>query len=245
MWTCPRRVYVLSSRRWELLPNNQKVSFLCQTGCYLGASIHVGDFWPNGWVRFQPKFSTLAKVVVHKLDTALQTKSMSRDDTNKLRGDLQCAGFLGRIANPILSCHQSGNRVDLTSEDECILRLLRIIASHAKPRYVCVGASEKPRTTLYSDASFEDGRLRLGGIIFPPIGQPLGGSTLVPPEVLASWAPRHQQIFPKEALCLLEDADLLWFCDKTRPLWPPSFARLQTRRTFALFVKGRMSFWRH
>ena len=167
---------------------------------YLGASVHVGDFWPNGWVRFQPKFSTMAKVV-HKLDTALQTKSMSRDETNKLRGDLQwmfsmCAGFLGRIANPVLSCHQRGDRVDLTSEDERILRLLRIIASHAKPRYVCVGASEKPRTTVYSDASFEDGRLRLGWIIFPPIGQPRGGSTLVPPEVLASWTPEASTDFP-------------------------------------------------
>ena len=60
-------------------------------------------------------------------------------------------------------------------------------------------------------------------MIFVPGSQPVGGTTIVPSEVLAAWKPRAQQIFPGETLAalvvpalhgsLLRDRDILWFID--------------------------------
>lgn len=78
---------------------------------------------------------------------------------------------------------------------------------------------------IYIDASFENQQLRLGWVIFDSRSSdpPTGGSCCVPPQVIQSWKPRNQQIFPGETLCglllpyiqpdLLEGRDLLWFVD--------------------------------
>ena len=78
-------------------------------------------------------------------------------------------------------------------------------------------------TRIYSDASFENGELRLGWVIFPPSGRAEGGTCVVPPPVLASWKERTQQIFPGESLAglvvpllhpkLFYQAECLWFID--------------------------------
>ena len=74
---------------------------------------------------------------------------------------------------------------------------------------------------IYSDASFENGALRVGWVLMT--SPPLGVSCLVPSEVTDTWITRHQQIYPGETLCgllvpwvhgdLLEGRDLLWFVD--------------------------------
>jgi hypothetical protein len=76
---------------------------------------------------------------------------------------------------------------------------------------------------IYSDASFESDVLRLGWVIFPSHGLPLGGTTVVPHWVIQTWQQRQQQIYPGETLAAvivpLLDADslisksVIWFID--------------------------------
>jgi len=194
---------------------------------YLGTSIHTGDFVLSGLVRVQPKFTTTAKVLA-KLDEILLHDRLPRDDAGKLRGDVtwlftMCMGHLGKIAGPVLSHHQTGEDESLQPLERQQLLALRQAVLFARPRDIPVFPSLELTTTVYSDASFEEGVLRLGWIIFPPSGRPVGGTCVVPPRVIDQWKPRLQQIYPGETiasvvipyLCadLLRDCDLLWFID--------------------------------
>jgi len=194
---------------------------------YLGTSIHVGDFCTGGFIRFQPKSSTRAKVI-HHISQALAHGQMDRDTAGKLRGDLNwmfsnCAGNIGRFAGPVLTSLQSADEPTLTAAMEQSLHILLAIVKQAHPRDVCVCGPPKPLLRVYSDASFEDGELRVGWICMPPSQQPIGGTCLIPEAVIAAWNPRRQQICPGEALAgllvpwfhpgLFEDTDALWFID--------------------------------
>ena len=91
------------------------------------------------------------------------------------------------------------------------------------PRDISVLPQGRPLVRCYSDASFENGTLRLGWVVFLPNTTPIGGTCLVPPEEIDLWIPRKQQIFPGEALCglvvplhlssLLKNCDILWWGD--------------------------------
>ena len=194
---------------------------------YLGTSIHTGEFLCEGLLRFQPKSGTSHKVCAH-LEVALANQSLDRDTAGKLRGDLNwmfsnCSGHVGRFAGPTLSALQQRSDPALTPAEEDTLRVLRSIVANAQPRDISIcGATPQP-IRIYSDASFEDGVLRLGWIIFPLRGRPFGGTCAVPTAVLDAWTPRKQQIFPGESLCgllvpwlhgpALRHHDLLWFID--------------------------------
>lgn len=194
---------------------------------YLGTSVHVGDVCHQGIVRFQPKSSTREKIKL-KLQTCLQTKQLDPDTAGKIRGDLnwlfsQCAGFAGKMAGPLLAEKQKGHCPSLDAEQLHILRVLLAVVTIAEPRDIAVVTELQQPTIIYSDASFEDQVLRLGWIIFPPGAQPYGGTSVVPPEVIAQWADRKQQIFPGETLAALlipylhgsqlRGVDILWFID--------------------------------
>ena len=166
---------------------------------YLGASIHLGSFLTEGVVRFQPKYLTRTKVV-DKLWAAISNRSLSRDDAGKLRGDLQwlysmCAGHLGRLAGPVLSTHQTQEDPALNEDELRLLRLLLRVVAIALPRDIQVIRALSSPVIVYSDASFDGSTLRLGWIIFSGATTPVGGSTVVPSSVLASWKPRIQQIY--------------------------------------------------
>eukprot|EP00435_Cladocopium_sp_Y103_P025373 s2946_g6.t1 len=194
---------------------------------YLGTSIHVGDFLHSGTIRFQPKTSTRTKVSQH-ISSALAVGALDRDTAGKLRGDLNwmfsnCAGHIGRFAGPVLTTMQAAEVPDLSPENAQSLRILLFIVQQASPRDICVCGPPKPLLRIYSDASFEDGQLRVGWICMPPGRQPLGGTCLVPDAVIQSWTPRKQQIFPGEALAgllvpwfhaeIFSNFDVLWFVD--------------------------------
>ena len=194
---------------------------------YLGTSVHVGDALTLGVVRFQPKSSTQWKVLT-RLQQALALRALDRDTAGKLRGDLNwmwsmCAGNIGRIAGPVLSAKQTSDTPQLDAGQIFTLQILQDIVAHAPPRDIIVAGPLKPVVKVYSDASFEDGVLRLGWIIFPPTGQPSGGTCVVPQATLDSWCGRKQQIYPGEALAALvvpllqphffQAADVLWFID--------------------------------
>ena len=111
-------------------------------------------------------------------------------------------------------------------EDDCIsLQVLLQIVLDCQPRDVQVCGRDQPPMVIYSDASFEEGVLRLGWVLVCPgtTYQPRGGTCVVPQEVIASWIPRKQQIYPGEAVvalvlpallpALLADRDILWFVD--------------------------------
>ena len=194
---------------------------------YLGTSIHTGEFLWEGLIRFQPKSSTSHKVCAH-LSIALAKHALDRDTAGKLRGDLNwmfsnCAGHVGRFAGPTLSSLQQRMDPELSSTEEDTLRVLWSIVANAQPRDISICGRPPQPVRIYSDASFEEGVLRLGWIIFPPTGKPFGGTCCVPDEVLHAWTPRKQQIFPGESLCgllipwlhgpQLCEHDLLWFID--------------------------------
>ena len=195
--------------------------------CYLGTSVHVGRAAEEG-IRVQPKTSSVQKVCA-KLDDALESASLSRDEAGKLRGDLQwlfsnCSGASAKFAGPLLQRCQYGDDPILSERDLLVLRTLREVAILAKPRDILCWAGCSPSLLVYTDASFEANQLQLGWVIFahPPY-RPIGGTCQVPQAVLDEWAPRRQQIFPGEALCLLilpllyptllQGHDLLWFID--------------------------------
>ena len=194
---------------------------------YLGASVHLGSFASDGVIRFQPKFSTTQKVL-GKLRQVLDTGCLDRDMAGKLRGDLQwmysqCAGHLGRIAGSVFSSHQCQEAAEFTAPERRLLRLLCSLVQHFQPRDVQVIGPLPSPVVIYSDASFERSVLRLGWVIFVPGNTPLGGTTVVPHQVVTSWKQRTQQIFPGETLCalvlpllypeVLKSHDLPWFVD--------------------------------
>ena len=194
---------------------------------YLGTSIHTGDFVLLGLVRVQPKFTTTAKVLA-KLDEILLYDRLPRDDAGKLRGDVMwlfsmCMGHIGKLAGPVLTRHQTSDDETLQPLERQHLLALRAAVLMARPRDIPVFPCLELTTTVYSDASFEDGVLRLGWIIFPPGGRPVGGTCVVPPRVISQWKPRVQQIYPGETiaalvipfLCsdVLRSCDMVWFID--------------------------------
>ena len=196
---------------------------------YLGASVHLGDVLDSGAVRIQPKFATTAKVLT-KLDSILTEAVFPRDLAGKLRGDLtwmftMVSGHMGRLAQPVITKYQHAADESLQDCDRLTLQLLALVVRDHSPRTVTVCGPERRPLVIYSDASFEKGSLRLGWVVMDPDQSfsPVGGTCVVPPEVLNSWVPRRQQILPGETLCglllpvlhpdLLRLRDLLWFVD--------------------------------
>ena len=194
---------------------------------YPSTSVHTGDAFSAGFVRFQPKSTTMWKVQ-RRLQEAQFCKSLDRDTAGKLRGDINwlwsmCAGFVGKLAGPLLTEKQTSSDPSLTPLQVWNLHLLEEIISHADPRDVFVAGPSKEPVVVYSDASFEAGILRLGWVICHPCLPTIGGSCAVPTATLASWAPRRQQIYPGETLCGLvvpvlhpdrfRNADVIWYID--------------------------------
>lgn len=194
---------------------------------YLGTSVHVGEFSTRGVIRFQPKRSTCVKICT-ALTQVLTSGLLPSDQAGKLRGDLNwmysnCAGHLGKIAGPVFATKQSGGDPELTPNEYLSLDLLRSLLEKIHPRDVDVSITPREPVLIYSDASFENGSLRLGWIIFSRTSRPTGGTCQVPNEVLDSWKARDQQIFPGETFCglivpwlhpdLLRGEDCVWFID--------------------------------
>ena len=139
-------------------------------------SVHVGDFGQLGVIRFQPKTSTTMKVRT-KLHEAVSTAQLHPDDAGKLRGDRNwlfsmCAGHAGRFAGPVLAAKQHASSPVLTDTEVTTLRLLGIMLQAARPRDVDVSSSTNSPLVIYSDASFEQGTLRVGWVLMtsPPLG---------------------------------------------------------------------------
>ena len=194
---------------------------------YLGTSVHVGEAFLEGRIRFQPKSSTRSKVLAH-LQLATSSGRLERDTASKLRGDLNwmwsmCAGYVGRLAGPVFTAKQSASCPSLDAQQLHTLRLLHEIVASADPRDVNIKPYSNQLMRVYTDASFENDVLRLGWVIFHPDVPPLGGTCVVPPSTLESWTPRRQQIYPGESLAalvvptihpeLFKEQDIIWFVD--------------------------------
>eukprot|EP00438_Fugacium_kawagutii_P009809 Skav220335 [mRNA] locus=scaffold6168:50559:51230:+ [translate_table: standard] len=132
-------------------------------------------------------------------------------------------GHLGKLIGPTLSRYQKGESPHLDAEARQHLLVLLRAVHQAHPRDVPVLPRRCGLLRIYSDASFEQGVLRLGWVVFPPTGVVLGGTCVVPPTFVATWKPRTQQIYPGETLATLvvpcihpqffQDSDVLWFID--------------------------------
>ena len=204
----------------------------CANRFYLGTSVHLGLVSQGGPVVVQPKASTVTKVL-NRLDEVIQQEMLSREAAAKLRGDLQwmfssCTGYGSKYASPLLSHFQATDCPDLNSDHVLVLSALRAQVENAEPREVLVNGTKSPCLIVYSDASFEQGELRLGWVLFPGPWRTLGGTCLVPQAVLDSWADRRQQIYPGETLAVLavpmlyadlfQNRDVLWFLDNQASL---------------------------
>ena len=194
---------------------------------YLGTSVHVGEIPISGSLRFQPKDVTRHKVL-QKISHALSSHLLEADVAGKLRGDLnwmfsQCAGFIGKLAGPLLKQCQQGESSTLSNPDLETLAILYLAVQDAAPRDIQVLPQQRPLVRCYSDASFEGNILRLGWVLFFPNRIPVGGTCVVPSSEIDLWIPRKQQIFPGEALCglvipvhlqdCLASCDILWWGD--------------------------------
>ena len=134
-----------------------------------------------------------------------------------------CSGHVGRFAGPTLSALQQRSEPALTPAEEDTLRVLRSIVANAQPRDISIcGATPQP-IRIYSDASFEDGVLRLGWIVFPLRGRPFGGTCAVPRPCYTPGPRGNSKYSLGSPLCgllvpwlhgsALRHHDLLWFID--------------------------------
>ena len=194
---------------------------------YLGSSLHVGDVPSEGVVVIQPKEATRFKVAC-AVQQALSLGNMSPDAAGKLRGDLQwffsmSTGRAGRLAGPLLQRLQCREEPLLESDDLEVLQFLLAVIRSIGPREVSLFPGVGSVVRVYSDASWENGHLRLGWVIFGLRSVPLGRTAQVPDAIISQWTPRKTQIYPGEALCALavpllhagelRGADVLWFID--------------------------------
>ena len=154
---------------------------------------------------------------------------MHRDEAGKLRGDLQwffsaCAGHAGRYAGPLLARLQRASEPGIQPEELLVLQCLFRMVQSSIPRSISLLPVAKHFLRIYTDASFEDGVLHLGWVIFfPDDRSTIGGTCVVSDAVVAEWKPRKQQIFVGESLAVLllpllfaplfENTDVLWFLD--------------------------------
>lgn len=133
-----------------------------------------------------------------------------------------CSGFLGKLAGPLLTAKQQHADPALKTNFSLSGFWRRSSMQHNCGTSVSASSCQNP-LVVYSDASFQQGVLRLGWVIYPRDQPPIGGTCVVPREVIASWTPRTQQIFPGESICALvvpylwpdvfRNTDVLWFID--------------------------------
>ena len=213
-------------------PQASKTFVSSDNRVYLGSSIHVGDVCQSGFVRVQPKATTTQKVLDFLVE-ALHTGFLDADTAGKLRGDLQwmfthCSGHVGKFANPLLAQTQQVGKLVLDEEAVDTLRFLHTIVSTSRPRDICVLPQTQAHVLCYSDASFEDGELRMGWVLFEKGHRPVGYSCVVPPSEIATWVVREQQIYVGESLAILTalralphrfaQRSVLWFLDNQASL---------------------------
>ena len=199
---------------------------------YLGSSIHTGDVCQTGCVLIQPKTSTSQKVLDF-ISASIGTGNLSAEVAGKLRGDLQwmfthCTGHLGKFAGPLLARAQSHTNLVLDSAALDVLSFLELIVCTARPRAVPVFPTMSSHILCYSDASFEENELRMGWVVFKEQCSPVGYSCVVPPEEIATWQAREQQIYVGESLAILTalratpslfaQRAILWFLDNQASL---------------------------
>jgi hypothetical protein len=193
---------------------------------YLGSALQLGLACEDGDITIQAKTSTQARVV-GKLQGFLASYKLSPQEAGKLRGDLvwlgsHAYGRLGQVAVNILGDRQYSEHTVLLEADVRDLQFLIFVIGDTPPRQIHLAPSARPPLLIYSDASFHAGACRLGWVIFRPGLQPVGGTCLVPPAVLASWEGVHH-IYKGELLCglvvpslhanLLTNTELTWFVD--------------------------------
>ena len=200
-------------------------------------------------------FSTKAKILTRLRET-LAMQQLSAECASKLRGDLMwmfsmCSGFLGKLAGPLLTAKQQHADPALNDGDLFTLRLLAQVVNAAQPREIIIGTKLPEPLVVYSDASFEQGVLRLGWVIYPRDQPPIGGTCVVPPEVIAGWTPRTQQIFPGESICALvvpylwpdmfRNTDVLCFIDNEAAV--SSLVKSTSKALYTALAKPHMLYW--
>ena len=92
-------------------------------------------------------------------------------------------GAAARFAGP-----EGADCPSLDDQDVLVLQALQGLAVNVRPRDISVWSAPRPCVLIYMDGST------------PEVGDPHGGTCRVPHEVVASWKPRAQQIFPRSAV---------------------------------------------
>ena len=177
---------------------------LCSTPC---ASDHAQQLRSSAWPAFVCTACSAATIVQHPHEGTPQAAHARH--------------FSGRPGwwKPL-----AGKGVPAFAAVLTLFFELAAMACLAIPREIDFCSRSSHCVLIYSDASFEKDRLRVGWVIFgsPPL-VPHGGTCAVPSEVVHEWIPQRQQIFPGEAFCLIllpllypqifQARDILWFID--------------------------------
>ena len=175
--------------------------------------------------------ATMRASVADELETAAQQGQLEPHRASKLMGKTgwlatNSSGRLGRLGTAVLKSVQYRQNADLSECDCFALRAHASIVRTVPPRVVDLIPSDRPRATIYTDASWEpesEVPPRLGWVIFIRGERPLAGTMVIPPELVTTWKPRTQQIYPAEALAVptvllhyqdqLRGKELIWFID--------------------------------
>lgn len=226
---CLREIYSLAGA--ELDPDKSQVPAGCRA--FLGLSANLAMAACSGVVEFDLK-PGFRESVQREIDGVFEAGVLTSGQAAKLRGKFGWAasGTYGRCGRggqaPLVQRQYFDTVEDLTVPLQEALMFHSLLASSLLPRQVQIFGTALPPVRIYSDASFEPGTDTLAGIGFvafdaAALHAPVGMAASLPPEVLALFNERHQQITPCEAILsiivphnlpqAMANRDVIWFID--------------------------------
>ena len=163
------------------------------------------------------------------MQEALDTLFLSKGDTAKLRGqwgwaDTATHGRIGRFATWHLKQHQYYKDSEIVDEHFArVLTFMARLAQVAPLRHVSMFPNQRTPVLIYSDASWEPGKVNRVGWIVQTDLECIGYTMAIDDTVMASWCQRKTQIVMAAAFALimvlktcrdkLRGRDVIWFID--------------------------------
>ena len=197
---------------------------------FLGHDHDLTRIIADGAAIYSPKAATREKME-ELIEQAFARQQLSSGAAAKLRGvanwlDTGLAGRCCRGALTALTARQYWERAThLTQNMSDSLTYLLAAARCAPARSVQLIPEARAPVLVYTDASDEDGRARMGAIVYRPGHKPHAMMLDATPEIRASWGPQTTIINQAELAAalmvaatvpeLLRGMDIIWFIDNS------------------------------
>ncbi|CAE7488397.1 unnamed protein product [Symbiodinium sp. CCMP2592] len=200
---------------------------------FLGVLLDLCDFAYGSCIQVNLK-PGLRETLSEEIDEILQKGLLTPGEAAKLRGKFTWAasamfGRCGRGGQHALIQRQyHDDSYEIGPELRAALEFLQALVQTVQPRNICLNLSTPAPIIIYTDASWEPKDMDRPGLGFvfchPDRDTTLAGATTVTDDVLALFEDRQTQIFPLEALAILQcfvifaraglsNRDILLFCD--------------------------------